>query len=168
MSGPSNSNGYEPNSDGVRQLAARARALAEELIGAADQLAGHLLASRNMQVIPSALCTDLHVVTQVEHYLRARRRRESLFPTDLFADPAWDILLELFVAEKKGVGVSISSACIASAVPPTTALRWIARLEELGLVIRRADARDARRSWLRLSRDASATVTQWTRATFGE
>jgi hypothetical protein len=57
-------------------------------------------------------------------YLRHRRERERLLP-DLFADPAWDILLDLFAASIERRPVSVSSACVAAAVPPTTALRWI-------------------------------------------
>src|SRR5690606_9764038 len=76
-----------------------------------------------------------HVTAQqVRDLLRARRLRDEFLPGDLFADPAWDMLLDLFAARLEQERVSVSSLCIASAVPPTTALRWIRTLTEKGLL----------------------------------
>ena len=87
--------------------------------------------------------------------IRARRLREQFFPTDLFADPAWDMLLDLMAARIEGRGVAVSSLCIAAAVPPTTALRWIRSMTEHRIFIRRADPIDGRRVFIELS-DATA------------
>ena len=83
----------------------------------------------------------------------ARRRRAALFEADLFSDPAWDILLELYALHLEQQRASVSSLYAASCVPATTALRWIAKLENDGLVIRTGDSVDARRSWIKLSAD---------------
>lgn len=81
-----------------------------------------------------------------------RRRRNKIFRSDeLFGEPAWDILLDLFIAAKERRRVSVTSACIGSAVPSTTALRWISILEREGLLTREADPGDARRVYVRLS-----------------
>jgi hypothetical protein len=81
-----------------------------------------------------------------------RRRRSKIFKSDeLFGEPAWDILLDLFIAAKERRRVSVTSACIGSAVPSTTALRWITILERGGLLTREADPGDARRVYVRLS-----------------
>ena len=81
-----------------------------------------------------------------------RRRRTKIFQSDdLFGEPAWDILLDLFIAAKARRRVSVTSACIGSAVPSTTALRWIAILERQGLLLREADPGDARRVYVKLS-----------------
>lgn len=81
-----------------------------------------------------------------------RRRRIKIFRSDdLFGEPAWDILLDLFIAAKERRRVSVTSACIGSAVPSTTALRWIALLEKQGLLVREADPGDARRVYVKLS-----------------
>lgn len=81
-----------------------------------------------------------------------RRRRTKIFQSDeLFGEPAWDILLDLFIAAKERRRVSVTSACIGSAVPSTTALRWISILERQGLLTREADPGDARRVYVRLS-----------------
>lgn len=81
----------------------------------------------------------------------ARRRRDALFSPDLFADPAWDMLLELYALHLEEKRVSVSSLCIAAYVPATTALRWVAKLEEEGLAVRSEDTADGRRSWIELS-----------------
>jgi DNA-binding MarR family transcriptional regulator len=74
-----------------------------------------------------------------------------LFAPELFADPAWDMLLELYALHLEQKRVSVSSLCIAAYVPPTTALRWVAKLEEEGLATRMEDPRDGRRTWIELS-----------------
>jgi predicted transcriptional regulator len=63
----------------------------------------------------------------------------------LFADPAWDMLLDLLQAEIAQHRVPVSSLCIAAAVPATTALRWIKTMTDVGLFKRRADPHDGRR-----------------------
>lgn len=96
-----------------------------------------------------------------KRYLRARRERARLFPQELFADPAWDILLDLYVAHASKQRISISAACIASGVPSTTGLRWIGRLEELALVHRADDPSDRRRAYIALTPVAVSKVEQW-------
>lgn len=81
-----------------------------------------------------------------------RRQRASIFgDADLFGEPAWDILLDLYVAFAEDKKVSVSSACIGSASPPTTGLRWLGVLSEKGLIVREHDPADQRRVLVRLS-----------------
>ena len=87
----------------------------------------------------------------IRRVIRARRMRDAFFPAGLFEDPAWDMLLNLYAAELEGTKVSVSSLCIAAAVAPTTALRWIARMTDLGLLARKPDPADRRRAFLALS-----------------
>ena len=82
---------------------------------------------------------------------RDRRRRSRFFDSSLFGEAGWDILLDLFISAKSDKKVPITSACIAAAVPPTTALRWITVLESQGLVVRSSDPDDARRYFLHLT-----------------
>lgn len=74
----------------------------------------------------------------------ARRRRDKLFDADLFAEPAWDMLLDLFIQRHHERPVSVHSLCIAAAVPQTTALRWIGKLAEKGLIDRQNCTHDNR------------------------
>lgn len=104
---------------------------------------------------------DNGVLRKLKHYLKARRRRQILFPEGLFADPAWDILLDLYVVRLEGREISISSSCIASCVPATTALRWLKTLEERGLIFRRNDKFDKRRIYIRLSDTTASLIDTW-------
>jgi len=88
-----------------------------------------------------------------ERVYNRRRWRASLFDKpDLFAEPAWDILLDLYIADLRERRVSVTDACIGSGVPPTTALRWIMLLERADLVVRKKDPLDGRRAYLQLSK----------------
>jgi hypothetical protein len=81
-----------------------------------------------------------------------RRKRETIFGNpELFGEPAWDILLDLYIAHGEGKPVSVSSACIGSAAPPTTGLRWLGVLADEGLVLRENDPEDNRRVLVRLT-----------------
>jgi len=95
---------------------------------------------------------------QIRSIIRARRLRDHFFKSDLFADPAWDMLLDLMAAKLEKQKVAVSSLCIAAAVPPTTALRWIKTLSEQGLFVRVADAEDGRRVFIELSDRAAADL----------
>jgi DNA-binding MarR family transcriptional regulator len=96
--------------------------------------------------------------------IRARRLRDRFFHSEIFADPAWDMLLDLFAARLEKRRVAVSSLCIAAAVPPTTALRWIKSLSDQGLFVRIADAEDGRRVFIELSDGAAAAMEAYLRA----
>src|SRR3546814_12676964 len=84
--------------------------------------------------------------------LRFRRLRDRYFAGDLFADPAWDMLLDLYAARSQtSHPASVSSLCIASSVQATTALRWYKAMEEMKLLSRRADHQDGRRIFFNLT-----------------
>ncbi len=90
-------------------------------------------------------------VDEIRTVLRLRRLRERFFDPALFADPAWDMLLDLMAARLEGAQVAVSSLCIAAAVPPTTALRWIKTMTDHAIFERCADPDDGRRIFIRLS-----------------
>lgn len=100
-------------------------------------------------------------VESVRSVIRARRLRGRFFPEDLFADPAWDMLLDLLQAEIAQLRVPVSSLCIAAAVPATTALRWLKGMTDKGIFVRRADPHDGRRVFVELSRDASIAMRRY-------
>lgn len=78
---------------------------------------------------PVALTED-----HVHSVLLVRRARDDVFGENLFSDPAWDILLELFGAKLAGRRVTTSELAQAIEVPLSTTLRWIAALHERGLI----------------------------------
>ena len=98
---------------------------------------------------------------KVRELIKLRRLRDQHFPPDLFADPAWDILLDLYAANLEGKSVSVSSLCIAAAVPPTTALRWITTMTEHGALVRKQDPQDARRVFIGLSPDSEERLAAY-------
>ncbi len=93
--------------------------------------------------------------------IRMRRMRDRFFDAELFADPAWDMLLDLMAARIEGRQVAVSSLCIAAAVPPTTALRWIRTMTDHGLFVRRSDPRDGRRIFIDLADEAAEALDRW-------
>ena len=93
--------------------------------------------------------------------IRQRQLRARFFDGDLFADPAWDMLLDLTAARAEHKRVSVTSLCIASGVPPTTALRWIGQLTEMGLVHRVEDDTDRRRAFITLSDNAADAMARY-------
>lgn len=93
--------------------------------------------------------------------IRARRLRTSFFDEQLFADPAWDMMLDLFHAELTHQRVAISSLCAAAAVPATTALRWLKTMVDEGLFVRRADPHDGRRIFVELTADTSNALRRY-------
>ena len=103
----------------------------------------------------------------VRAIIKRRRERERFFPAELFSDPAWDMLLDLTAARLERRLVSVSSLCIAAAVPTTTALRWIRNLCELGLFVRDTDPDDARRGLISLVPDAAKRMLGYLAATRG-
>ena len=80
---------------------------------------------------------------------RARMLRNKAVGSNLFRDPAWDMLLDLFAANERGIAIPRSSLCHGSGVPLSTAMRYIDQLEEFGLAVCAGDPEDLRRSCVR-------------------
>ncbi|ANC50396.1 hypothetical protein CP97_14710 [Aurantiacibacter atlanticus] len=83
-------------------------------------------------------------------YERRRLRNKSL-PSSLLGEPAWDMLLELFMQYAGGAKVSTTSLCIASGCPPTTALRYVGLMENEGLLKRTPAETDKRLVFVELT-----------------
>lgn len=83
--------------------------------------------------------------------IAARRARETHFGPGLFADPAWDILLHLYIAKLQGTTLSVGPLSDISGVPPTTTMRWVETLDRAGWVERKPDPSDRRRVNVELS-----------------
>lgn len=92
--------------------------------------------------------------------LSARRDREKALPADLFAEPAWDLLVDLFIHHLQGKRVSTTSACLAASCPTTTALRYIDVLLERGLVVRHPSKADGRIKFVELSASGVRQLTE--------
>ena len=143
--------------------AARLRQLSDEMGRIASTLA-RLSTGPGAPAIKSGAGTGPAPDVDVEAIraiIRARRLRSRFFSEELFADPAWDMLLDLLQAEIAQLRVPVSSLCIAAAVPATTALRWIKTMTEQGLFVRRADPHDGRRVFVELAPAASDAMRRY-------
>jgi DNA-binding MarR family transcriptional regulator len=70
------------------------------------------------------------------------------------------MLLELYAAHLGQFEQSVSSLCLGSGVPASTALRWMGEIEKRGLLERRADPMDGRRVLVRMSEAGRARMDQ--------
>lgn len=136
--------------------------LSDEVSRIADQLAR--LASMKEGPMLSVVATDrsaAETARTLREIIRKRHVRKQFFPAELFADPAWDIMLDLAAARLEGKQVSVSSLCIAADVPTTTALRWIKGMTDAGMLVRRSDPEDGRRSFIDLSDEAAEAMERY-------
>ena len=144
--------------------AERLRQLSDEVSRIAATLArlstGPAPASSKPHPASAAAVPEVSADT-VRAVIRARRLRTRYFPEHLFADPAWDMLLDLLQAEIAQLRVPVSSLCIAAAVPATTALRWLKTLVQEGLFVRRADPHDGRRVFVELAPETSEAMRRY-------
>lgn len=85
---------------------------------------------------------------------RARQRRAQHFNPALFSEPAWDMLLELFVNRTRGLRVATTHLCAASGTPLATCVRWIGTLEAQGLLRRYRVPEDRRLTLIELTASA--------------
>jgi hypothetical protein len=143
--------------------AARLRQLSDEVSRIASTLARLSTGptpSPRLEPEARGAAPDISIET-VRAVIRARRLRSRYFPEELFADPAWDMLLDLLQAELSRLRVPVSSLCIAAAVPATTALRWLKTMVQEGLFIRHADPHDGRRVFVELAPETSQALRSY-------
>lgn len=147
------------------QNAERLRQLSEEVSRIASTLArlssGPVGASPALREVEGDGEVPPLQAETVRGVIRARRLRARYFAEDMFADPAWDMLLDLLQAEVAQLRVPVSSLCIAAAVPATTALRWLKTMVAQGLFQRRADPHDGRRVFVELAPEASIALRRY-------
>jgi len=149
------------------QAIENAQSLADSLVELAQRV--------SKQVVQSP-CVDAETTKRAVGYsprnaeiiYRARRIRDRHFSSGLFGEAAWDILLDIYAKQTRGKRVSVSSACIGACVPPTTALRWIALLEDEGLLERSPDPLDGRRFFLSLTSSATEKMVRYFEAVLEE
>ena len=93
-----------------------------------------------------------------------RSAREGIgrfFDQSLFADPAFDMRLFVFLEEEEGRQVETSACYRASGVPRTTAVRWINMLIGMGLFHSAPHPTDRRLALLSMSEQAREGMRQW-------
>jgi hypothetical protein len=141
------------------------RRIAEELLLIAERDSGTLeevvpAPQRRSHYDPEIVADPDHLLDIAKALYRTRQIRARYFPSDLFGEPAWDILLDLFIEKGGGKRVPITNACIASQVPPTTGLRWIGLLLDDGWIVREEDTTDRRRAFVRLTEKGETAIAR--------
>ncbi len=121
---------------------------------------------KELQSIMLAATTVSEQIYQPEHSLEGKITRYSDFANtlmlekrdrtiilgpDMMGDPAFDMLLDLFVAQEESVDISVSSLCYGTCLPQTTALRWVKIMVDRGMILRKSDTNDKRRVYLLLA-----------------
>lgn len=147
----------------LARLSAEVARIAEMLTRFTEREGSDRAEDRRRAFAPAPASTEI-TAGAVRDVLRARRLRDRFFGEGLFEDPAWDMLLDLFAAQLEGARVSVSSLCIAAAVAPTTALRWIGKLTAARLLDRAPDPEDRRRAFVALSDGARDAMHRYVAA----
>lgn len=104
---------------------------------------------------------DSQLQEYVARYIENRHLRLKIVATDLFSDPYWDILVDLYFSKMIHRKVNICSAIMSGNVPLTTGLRVVETLITKGLVFREKDQCDKRKSFLQLSDEGFALLHKY-------
>ena len=94
----------------------------------------------------------------------ARQGRGAIFASAMFGEPAWDMLIALYLAEFDQVRITVTGLAERSGAALTTAIRWLDYLEQTQLVERRAHPTDRRVIFVELSEDARSKLRTYFRA----
>jgi hypothetical protein len=70
----------------------------------------------------------------IQSVLSVRRARARIFGENLFSDPAWDMILELYAANLSGRSLPLRELAVTTETPVSTTARWASILEEIGLI----------------------------------
>jgi DNA-binding MarR family transcriptional regulator len=146
-----------PSNDGNPDISPRAELIRERLYSALSNV------EQAPEKPPAARRDEAVTERDIRALINFRRTRDRFFGSDLFADPAWDILLQLFASHLSQHRITISNLCLDAAVPSTTALRWINQLEKMGFIERRQDSTDGRRYFVSLTIPARESMDAYFR-----
>lgn len=91
------------------------------------------------------------LVARAKAVLRARRSRARHFNRSIFGEPAWEILLLLFVADAREGRLPVGQLAQSVATPLTTVLRWVGYLEKERLLARKTHPTDKRIAFIELT-----------------
>jgi DNA-binding MarR family transcriptional regulator len=93
----------------------------------------------------------------------ARQRRAAAFPqiTDLMDGPAWDILLAVFIANRREEPLMVTVATDGTSAARTTALRHLQACQDADLIIKEPDPHDRRKLYLKLSSAATRAMSEY-------
>jgi hypothetical protein len=136
------------NDNEVRQLAAQldaAQAILDEIRVTCGCMTLGPPRNEPLRRIENALAT-------AQEALLARQSRSDFVGNpELFGEPAWDMLLDLFIRQTREEEITVKSACVHAITPKPTAIRWLGVLESNGLITIRVDPNDKERQLIHLT-----------------
>ena len=116
------------------------------------------MAEQNQRSFVQADCAEL-----LAWIIRGRRKRSTFFSAGLFADPAWDILLDLFLAELQQRTITVRELALSSPVPLNVVNRWLERLERDCWLRRRPGPSNSDLRVVALSARGTSAMQGWLR-----
>jgi predicted transcriptional regulator len=105
------------------------------------------------------------LVRRARHLMDQRRLRARYLPAELFHEPAWDMLLALYVGQHERRTMNVKTLVSYSDAPATTSQRWIDHLHKLGLIHRITDMVDRRRVEIQLTETGEDAIRRYLRET---
>lgn len=147
----------------IRDLTSRLSAVATEFGDRADR-AERAGIAENQFLRDPAETAPVRTMSRrdiADRLIAERRQRRDHFPTDLFHEPAWDMLLALYLANEDGRILNVKALVASSDAPVTTSQRWIDHLHKLRLIDRVGDPDDRRRIEVSLSDTGLGAVERY-------
>ena len=95
-------------------------------------------------VRPAADTSRAALIARARREFGNRRRRTAVFEHSMFGEPAWDMLLALYILDVSGQRQTTGALMQFSGAPITTARRWLDYLVANGLVLRSHHPTDQR------------------------
>ena len=141
----------------VKDLTTQLSAIAVEFGTRADRLAGATGGTGEAQ----AVVTPLNGRELAKQLLAQRQARFDHFPAELFHEPAWDMLIALFIAHNDTRPTNVKALVAMADAPVTTSQRWIEHLHKLKLIDRVNDPADRRRIEISLSHSGYEAITAY-------
>ena len=145
----------ESVADLVRDMGSRLAALSEEFA----IRAAHAAVSET-DTPPAAITEDM-LVARARDILGQRKLRRRFLPGELFHEPAWDMLIALFVSHRDHRPTNVKALVAMADAPVTTSQRWIEHLHKLKLIDRVNDPTDRRRIEISLSNAGFEAVSAY-------
>ncbi len=84
-------------------------------------------------------------------YAERNSRADFMGSKDIFGEPAWDMLLDLFICQSNDEDVAVKAACLHADTPPSTTIRWLKVLEQNGLLETHVDPADPKQHLIHLT-----------------
>jgi DNA-binding MarR family transcriptional regulator len=90
-----------------------------------------------------------------------RKRRSAIFNPGMFGEPAWELLLNLYINDRAGPRLTIGKLIQVAGLPQSTSLRWLDYLEDQRLIVRNEHPTDARTAFVELTDKAREALASY-------